>query len=308
MTNIAFLFPGQGSQREGMGLDFIASNPSINSRYQTATDILGWSVEELSNPDKKADLNITLYTQPCIYVLSCVIAEYLKESGVTPVLTAGHSAGEFAALTTSGAWDFETGLRIIAKRAQLMHETSKPGAMAAVLGLAPEAVDQVCRNWTDGIVQAANFNSPKQTVITGEPDAVEAIAAALKEKGARRVMPLKVSGAFHSPLMKEAQQQFAEFLNNIEICDATIPWVSNNTGQAVTDAAMIKEQIIKQFCEPVRWTDSMTFIEKECQVAVESGPGEVLKGLVKACCPDLPCFSTDAIESTNTSLDELKNL
>jgi len=308
MTNIAFLFPGQGSQRTGMGLDFIESKPAIKRCYQTATDILGWSVEELSNPDKKSDLNITLHTQPCIYVLSCAIAELLKESGVTPALTAGHSAGEFAALTTSGAWDFETGLRIIAKRAQLMHETSKPGAMAAVLGLAPEAVDQVCQDWTDGIVQAANFNSPKQTVITGEPEAVKAIAPALKEKGARRVMPLRVSGAFHSPLMKEAQQQFAEFMSSITINDATVPWVSNNTGQAVTDAAMIKEQIVKQFCEPVRWTDSMAFIEKECKVSVESGPGEVLKGLVKACCPDLPCYSTDAVDNTNTSLDELKNL
>ncbi|MGC9326421.1 MAG: ACP S-malonyltransferase [Candidatus Hinthialibacter sp.] len=305
MKRLAFLFSGQGSQREGMGLDFIGSNPLFRERYEAAHKVLGWSPAELSQPARKSDLPITYYTQPCIYTLSCVIAEALSKAGAEPHVTAGHSAGEFAALTAAGAWDFETGLRVIAERARLMHETSKPGAMAAVLGLAPEIVESTCEEWPDGLVRAANFNSPKQTVITGEPEAVQAIAPVLKEKGARRVLPLKVSGAFHSPLMKEAQQQFAQFLKQIKIQDPRVPWISNNTGAAVQDAFAVREHIVKQFCEPVRWVNSMALIQKECDLAVEVGPGEVLKGLTNACCPDFPCVSTDSVEGMKKALDRI---
>ncbi|MBN2327289.1 MAG: ACP S-malonyltransferase [Candidatus Omnitrophica bacterium] len=305
MKRLAFLFSGQGSQHEGMGLDFIEWSPVFRERYEIAQKVLGWPPAELSQPEKKSDLNITIYTQPCIYIVSCVIAEALIEANAAPHLTAGHSAGEFAALTAAGAWDFETGLRVIAERARLMHETSKPGAMAAVLGLAPEIVELVCEEWPEGVVRAANFNSPKQTVITGEPEAVQAVAPVLKEKGARRVLPLKVSGAFHSPLMKEAQQQFAEFLERIEIQDLRIPWISNNTAKAVVDAAGVREHIVKQFCEPVRWVDSMDVVQKECDLAVEVGPGEVLKGLVKACLPDFPCCSTDSVEGIKEALSRI---
>ncbi len=303
MKRLAFLFSGQGSQHTGMGLDFIESNSIAKERYRTAHHILGWSVEDLSKSERNDDLSITLYTQPAIYTLSCVIAETLRSAGVQPALVAGHSAGEFAALTISGVWDFETGLRVIAERARFMHETSQPGAMSAVLGLPPDQVQSICEEWTEGIVRAANFNSPKQTVITGDPAAVQGIAVVLKEKGAKRVLPLKVSGAFHSPLMKEAQIQFAEFLKTIEIRNPQIPWVSNNTGTPVTDGATVRTHIVKQFCEPVRWTDCMAWIEKECDGGIEVGPGDVLKGLAGACCPDFLCMSTDSVSVTNVLVD-----
>ncbi len=305
MKQTAFLFPGQGSQHEGMGLDYAASFESANNLYQRAHSLLGWSVLELSRPDKKDDLNITLYTQPAIYTLSCIIADRLHKAGVNPTFTAGHSAGEFAALTAAGAWDFETGLKVIAERARLMHETATPGTMAAVMGLSPEEIQSACEEWKNGIVCAANFNSPKQTVITGEPEAVAGIASVLKEKGAKRVLPLKVSGAFHSPLMKEAQIQFNEFLKNIPINNLTIPWISNNTGQPIQDASVVRELLVKQFCEPVRWVDTMSYVASHCDNSIEVGPGEVLKGLVKACCPTLACMSTDSGEMLANTLKEL---
>lgn len=307
MKRTAFLFPGQGSQHEGMGLDFSASFDSAKNLYQRAQSLLGWSILDLSQPDKKDDLNVTLFTQPAIYTLSCIIANRLHEAGVNPTLTAGHSAGEFAALTAAGAWDFETGLMVIAERARLMHETATPGAMAAVLGLSPEEVQSACLEWKNGIVCAANYNSPKQTVITGEPDAVAGIVPVLKEKGAKRVIPLKVSGAFHSPLMKEAQVKFNEFLKDIPINNLTIPWISNNTGRPVQDATVVRELLVKQFCEPVRWIDTMIYVVGHCDISIEIGPGEVLKGLAKACCPDLTCMSTDSVEMLANTLKE-KNL
>lgn len=305
MKRLAFLFSGQGSQHEGMGLDFIESNPNARQRYESAREILGWSPSEFSHPEKKENLAVTLYTQPCIYTLSCVILEILADNNIKPSLVAGHSAGEFAALTAAGVWNFETGLQVIAERARLMYENANPGAMSAVLGLAPETVQSICEEWSPGIVCAANFNSPKQTVITGEPEAVQGVAAVLKEKGAKRVLPLKVSGAFHSPLMKEAQVKFSEFFANISINDPQIPWVSNNSGKIVTEAVVVREHIIKQFCEPVRWTDCMASIANESEAVVEVGPGEVLKGLASACCPDLSCWATDSVTGLTNILENL---
>ncbi len=311
MKSVVFLFPGQGSQRSGMGLDFIEAYPSARERYEQAEAILGWSVEDLAKSDNAAkpegadNLNVTLYTQPSLYTLSCVIAEVLAEAGVEPSLTAGHSAGEFAALTAAGAWDFETGLRVIAERARLMHETAKPGAMAAVLGMNPDALEAACAAWSDGVVRIANFNSPKQTVITGDREAVKAIGPVLKEQGARRVVPLKVSGAFHSPLMEEAQQSFAEYMKDVKINDPRIPWVSNNTAEKVSDAETVRAHLVNQFCEPVRWMQSMASIESECGTAVETGPGEVLKGLAKACCGDLTCLSTDTVDGLKAAVETI---
>lgn len=308
MTTVAFLFPGQGSQRAGMGLDFVQNDPRSHHLYSQAEEILGWSVTDLSNESRVEDLQITLYTQPAIYVLSCAISNLMKSEGIEPACVAGHSAGEFAALTAAGAWDFSIGLKVIAERARLMHETVQPGGMAAVLGLDAASVQDVCGSYKDGLVQIANYNSPKQTVITGEKAAVEAIAPLLKEKGAKRVVPLKVSGAFHSPLMKPAQDEFRSFLGNIEINELDVPWISNNHAQPVQDSSSIRELLVKQFCEPVRWTECMKSVSQMCEYGIEIGPGEVLKGLAKACLADWTCHSTDTYVATVESMNLLRSV
>ncbi|MDP8245743.1 MAG: ACP S-malonyltransferase [Candidatus Hinthialibacter antarcticus] len=296
MTKIAFLFPGQGSQKPGMGLDWFDASEIARNRSQQAEAALGWSVTDLWKPENESQLATTKFTQPALYTLSAILTDALKEKGVEPALTAGHSAGEFAALYAAGAWDFETGLRVIAERARLMHELAAPGAMAAVLGMQPEDIQSICDEWTDGIVQAANFNSPKQTVITGEKAAIEAISPVLKEKGARRVVQLPVSGAFHSPLMKDAQTQFRTFLQDIEIKVPSVIWVSNNTAQQQAFASDIRDQLVKQFCEPVRWVQSMDVIFAQSETGLEVGPGEVLCGLAKQCNRDWPCNPCGTIE------------
>lgn len=299
MTNIAFLYPGQGSQKPGMGLDWLDASEMARQRCQQAEAALGWSVTDLWKPENESQLGATKFTQPALYTLSAILTDALKEKGVKPALTAGHSAGEFAALYAAGAWNFETGLRVITERARLMHELAAPGAMAAVLGMQPEDIQSICDQWTDGIVQAANFNSPKQTVITGEKAAIEAISPILKEKGARRVVQLPVSGAFHSPLMTEAQTQFRAFLQNIEILNPSVAWVSNNTAENQTSADAIREQLVKQFCEPVRWVQSMEVISAQTERGIEVGPGEVLSGLAKQCNRDWPCSPCGTIEEFN---------
>ena len=302
---IAFLFPGQGSQQEGMGLDFMAASAAARERYRQAEAVLGESLLELSRPERAPDLNRTLHTQPALYTLSCVIAEALQAAGIEPHAAAGHSAGEFAALTAAGAWPFETGLKVIAVRARLMHEAPGTGAMAAVPALSPARIAEWCEAWTQGLVRVANYNSPKQTVITGEAEAVRAFSEMLKEQGARRVIPLNVSGAFHSPLMRGAQEQFAQFMKGIEIKPPRIPWISNHTAEPVSDPETIREHLIGQFCSPVYWTRTMDWIAGQCAAAVEAGPGKVLKGLAKACHEDFPCYNAGTVESLKETIAEM---
>ena len=304
MTKIAFLFPGQGSQKPGMGLDWLDASQIAQERCRQAESVLGWSVSDLWKPKNETNLGLTKNTQPALYTLSAIICDALKEQGIEPALTAGHSAGEFAALYAAGAWNFKTGLKIIAERSRLMHKLAAPGAMAAVLGMEPNQIEAACSEWSDGIVQAANFNSPKQTVITGEKAAIEAISPVLKEKGARRVMQLPVSGAFHSPLMKEAQSQFRAFLQDIEIKDLTAAWVSNNTAQQESASSVIREQLVKQFCEPVRWAQSMEVIASHSERGFEVGSGEVLCGLAKQCDRNWPCSPCGTIEDFNKVLND----
>ncbi len=299
MTTIAFLFPGQGSQKPGMGLDWLDHSEKARKRCQQAEEGLGWSISDLWKPENESQLGTTEYTQPALYTLSAIITDALHEKGVSPSLTAGHSAGEFAALYAAGAWDFVTGLKVIAERARLMHELAAPGAMAAVLGMEPDAIQTACDEWIDGVVQAANFNSPKQTVITGDKAAIEAISPILKEKGARRVVQLPVSGAFHSPLMSEAQSQFKTFLQDIEISAPKVDWVSNNTASIQNSADEIRELLVKQFCEPVRWAQSMEVIASKTESGLEVGPGEVLCGLAKQCCRDWPCNPCGTVDECN---------
>lgn len=293
----AFLFPGQGSQYEGMGNDLAGESAAALQRYKQAEDILGWDILELKNTDSVPSLDITIYTQPAVYVVSCTTAEYLIKNGVQPSAVAGHSAGEFAALTVAGAWDFETGLNVISQRACLMHKMAGPGVMAAVLGLDPDSIRETCDAFEGGIVRVANYNSPKQTVITGESDAIDEVTPILKEKGARRVVKLPVSGAFHSPLMEKAQSEFRRFMDSIELREPKVQWISNNTAQPESDPVRIKELLIEQFCSSVRWVETMNWMKQQTNQAVEVGPGEVLCGLAKACADEYICLPTSTLEN-----------
>lgn len=288
-----------------MGLDFVENSALAAKRYAQAESILGWSVADLSKLENSEKISITSYTQPALYVLSCIIAEHLLNEGFSPALTAGHSAGEYAALTCSGAWNFSTGLAVIAERGRLMQERSAPGSMAAVMGLTPEQLNEACTAWTDGFVGIANYNSPRQIVITGDSQAVNGIVPMLKEKGAKRVIVLPVKGAFHSPLMKDAQAEFDAFMKRIEIREPQIPWVSNNTAEPVTDPETIRLHLVKQFCEPVRWVQSVAVLEETCEEALEVGPGKVLQGLVKACSDRLICQTTSTYEQTVKLIESL---
>lgn len=296
----AFLFPGQGSQFEGMGRDLADALPQPAALAERAAAVLGWNFLELAKSGDGPSLDVTLYTQPAIYIHSCMVDAVLRDNGLEPAAVAGHSAGEYAALTSAGAWDFETGLRVIAERARLMHESDTPGAMAAVIGMDPGAIAEACGAFEGGLVRVANYNSPKQTVITGEADAVKAILPVLKEKGARRAVPLPVSGAFHSPLMRGARDRFREFLRDIPIAEPRIPWISNNTAKPETGPDRIGELLAEQFCSPVRWLETMKWIETHCEEAVEAGPGDVLRGLAKQCCENLPCHGTSTLEGIRT--------
>lgn len=279
-----------------MGLDVFEAWPQAQDRLQQAHEVLGWQVEALCAPERKDDLPITLYTQPALYCLSVIYHEILREKGVAPSYVAGHSAGEYAALTAAGSWDFATGLRVIAKRAELMHNAQGEGGMAAVLGLDPQVISEVCEACDAGHVAIANYNSPKQTVISGDKAAVDAVVPLLKEKKAKRVVPLPVSGAFHSVLMRQAQDEFRAFMDEIRLEAPSALFVSNNQGVIVVEPAEIKSQLVRQFCEPVRWVDCMNVLAVECSAAVEVGPGNVLTGLARQCTPDLPCLKTDTWE------------
>ncbi len=303
MSSTAFLFPGQGSQFEGMGADMAEASVAFLRRCKQAEDLLGWDVLSLKKTDGIPSLDITIFTQPAIYIISCATADDLIANGIQPAAVAGHSAGEFAALTAAGAWDFETGLNVISQRACLMHKLAGMGAMAAVLGLEPQSIRDVCVAYTEGQVSVANYNSPKQTVITGEKDAVEAVTPILKDKGARRIVPLPVSGAFHSPLMQKARDEFWSFMQSIEVKEPSVPWVSNNTAQPESDPAKIKELLAAQFTSSVQWIETMKWMEKHTDQALEVGPGEVLCGLAKACCDDYICRPTSTIENMKAVLE-----
>ena len=290
---IAFLYPGQGSQCAGMGADLVNLSAAVPDLFRRAGEVLGWPV---IYPPPPVSLDLTLYTQPAIYTVSAAMTEVLREWGIEPAAAAGHSAGEYAALYAAGAWDFETGLRVIAERARLMHETKETGAMAAVLGLAPDVVEEVCAHYDSGTVGVANFNSPKQTVISGRCDAVEGVAPRLKERGARRVIPLAVSGAFHSPLMREAQDAFRVFLDSIPLESPRLTWISNHHARPERSPDGIRRRLVEQFCSPVRWIETMAFLEGLVTEAVEVGPGEVLCGLAKSCCATLECKKTSSAE------------
>ena len=278
----AFVFPGQGAQFVGMGKDLYDNNAVAHEMFEKANDILGFRITDLMFAGTDEDLRQTRVTQPAIFLHSVILAKTLGEE-FKPDMTAGHSLGEFSALVAAGALNFEDGLRLVSARAMAMQKACelKPSTMAAVLGLADEVVENVCAE-VEGVVVCANYNSPGQIVISGEIEAVAAASGKLTAAGARRVVPLKVGGAFHSPCMEPARAELAEAIAATEIHEPVCPVFQNVDAQPHTDPAEIKANLIAQLTAPVRWTQSVrNMVAAGATEFVELGPGKVLQGLVK---------------------------
>lgn len=278
----ALLFPGQGSQHVGMGKGLAERWKSIRELYRRADDILGEPISSLSWEGPEGELTRTENAQPAILLHSYAIWTLLPEEVRRSVcVAAGHSLGEFTAYLVAGALEFEDALRLVRRRGELMSR-STGGAMSAVLGLGDEEVIEACRAVDDGKAVAANFNAPGQVVISGDAEAVRRAGEFAEEAGARRVIPLQVSGAFHSPLMEVARDGLAEALEDTPFGDPDFPVVANVSAEAVEDAETARTLLVRQLTSPVRWTESVhTMAASGPKIWIESGPGNVLTGLLR---------------------------
>ena len=278
----AYIFPGQGAQFTGMGLDLYENSPLAQDLFEKANEILGFPITDIMFEGSAEDLKETKVTQPAIFLHSVILAKTLGDS-FKPDMVAGHSLGEFSALVAAGALTFEDGLRLVSQRALAMQKACEiqPSTMAAVLGLDDDVVEKICET-TDGVVVAANYNCPGQLVISGEVEAVNAACEALKAEGARRALVLPVGGAFHSPMMEPAREELAAAIENTTFSKPNCPIYQNVTASAVTDENEIKANLISQLTAPVRWTQSVKqMIADGATHFTEVGPGKVLQGLVK---------------------------
>lgn len=276
----AYIFPGQGAQFSGMGKDLYDNNAQAKALFEQANEILGFRITDIMFSGSAEDLKETKVTQPAVFLHSVILAQTIEN--FKPDMVAGHSLGEFSALVANGALNFEDGLQLVSKRALAMQKACElePSTMAAVLALADDVVEQVCRE-TDGIVVAANYNCPGQLVISGSTGAVTLACEKLKEAGARRALILPVGGAFHSPLMKPAEEELAAAIANVSFKQPICPVYQNVSTTAVTDPEEIKSNLVKQLTAPVKWTQSVEqMIADGATDFIEVGPGKVLQGLV----------------------------
>lgn len=278
----AYIFPGQGAQFTGMGLDLYEKSDIAQHLFEDANDILGFHITDIMFEGTAEDLKQTKVTQPAIFLHSVILSKVLGDD-FQPEMVAGHSLGELSALVANGTLTFEDGLKLVSQRALAMQKACEiqPSTMAAVLGLDNEVVENVC-NETAGIVVAANYNCPGQIVISGEVEAINAACETLKEAGARRALVLPVGGAFHSPLMEPAREELAAAIENTTFATPNCPIYQNVTTTAVTDAAEIKKNLISQLTAPVKWTQSVQqMIADGATSFTEVGPGKVLQGLLR---------------------------
>ncbi|MDC3388640.1 ACP S-malonyltransferase [Flavobacteriaceae bacterium] len=278
----AYIFPGQGAQFSGMGLDLYENSSEAQELFEKANKILGFRITDIMFEGTAEQLKETKVTQPAIFLHSVILAKTLGDS-FKPEMVAGHSLGEFSALVTSGAMTFEDGLKLVSQRALAMQKAceANPSTMAAVLGLENDVVEKICKE-TEGVVVAANYNCPGQLVISGEIEAINTACEKLKEAGAKRALVLPVGGAFHSPMMEPAREELAKAIENTTLSAPSCPIYQNVTATAVTDATEIKKNLILQLTAPVRWTQSIQqMITDGGTLFTEVGPGKVLQGLMR---------------------------
>ena len=306
MTQLAFIFPGQGSQRVGMGAELAQNYPIADAVFEEADAALGRGLRQLCFEGPEADLKQTENTQLAILTCSVAALRVLKEHNITPNAVAGHSLGEYSALVAAEALDFSDALRLVHARASFMAEAGKTqhGTMAAILGMETEQLQKLCET-ANGIVNIANYNCPGQLVISGEVDAVDHVVSLAKaEIGERRCRPLPVSGAFHSTLMAPAQQKFKSVLDSVPLAPPQIDIVMNVTGESATDADNIRQLLSQQITQPVQWEETLHTIKNSgITHFVEVGPGKVLSGLIKRTLPESSAMNVEDLKTLSLVTD-----
>ena len=311
MSGVVFLFPGQGSQYAGMGRELADAFPAARKVFEEADRALGFSLSELCFSGPEEALKLTENTQPAILTVSVATYHVLEQKGLRPDYVAGHSLGEYSALVAGGGLKFVDAVRLVRKRGQYMQGAVPPGegAMAAILGMRPGQVTEICRKAGDGKVAPANLNSPEQTVISGAAAAVKSAVEQASAAGAKRAVMLPVSAPFHSELMRPAQEQLEKDLRATEFSALKIPLVTNVDAGIITSAAEAREALIRQVTLPVRWEESMReLIEQGAATFVEVGPGRVLSGLLRQIDRSVHTLNVEDPKSLQLAVDRLAQI
>ena len=308
MSQLAFVFPGQGSQKIGMLAELADQYPSVKETFDQASDALGYNMWDLIQQGEQEEINLTERTQPILLASSVAIWRLWNEhKGAQPSQMAGHSLGEWSALVCSGVVDFADGLKIVRARGQYMQQAVPvgEGAMAAIIGLDDQAILDACKNsQSQGVVDAVNFNAPGQVVIAGSSAAVEAAMDLCKEAGAKRALPLPVSAPFHTSLMKPAADNLADLVNSVSFSAPQVPVIHNVHARTESDPEVIKALMLEQIYSPVKWVDCVKQLKNNgATTLVECGPGKVLSGLTKRIDREISSLSTDNVADFTAALE-----
>ena len=312
MSKLAFVFPGQGAQKVGMGKDFFDNYDVAKKMFKEADEALGYSIMQMCFEGPEEDLKLTANTQPAILTISCIANEILKENGVQPEITGGHSLGEYSALVAAGVLKFQDAVALVHKRGAYMQEAVPvgEGGMAAIIGVDREKIVEICQSVSaESPVQAVNFNCPGQIVIAGATRGVELAVEELKAAGAKKAVILPVSAPFHSTLMKPAAEKLAVELDKVTLSDAKIPVVANVNAQVLTKAEDIKASLVAQAASPVLWEDCVAKMKEfGADVLLEAGPGKTLCGFNRRIDKSIKSLNVEDVESLEKSLDYFKEV